>query len=423
MSTAAALCLVGASSNAEAAGFFLQEQSVSGLGAAYAGAAAMPRDASILFYNPAGMSHLPGTNINVGVHLLVPDSDIKDTGSTYTPVNPATGAPVGPTAAVGGGDGGNPYDPTPIPNAYISHQLTDKFWVGLGISAPFGLANEYNDGWFGRYDATETELTTIDIAPSAAYKINDWISVGGSIIMQRATAELKSTITGVTTGTQTLEGESTDFGWKAGVLMEPISGTKIGIDYRSEITHELEGRFIIENAGAAAINTNAKGYADLNLPDIATFSVAQDLNDEWTLLGSATWFGWNDFERIETRNVLGGPIGSIEQNYQSTWAYAIGLEWEMNDTWTWRAGYQYDETPTTDEYRTSRTPDGDRQWFSLGGTYTLDDNWSFDFAGTYIDIADEEIDVTRNLSFNNARVQADTEGHVAIISAGLNYKF
>lgn len=408
LSTAAALCLVGASSNAEAAGFFLQEQSVSGLGSAYAGAAAMPRDASIQFYNPAGMSYLSGTNINVGVHLLVPDSEVSDTGSTLG------GAPIS------GGDGGNPYDPTPIPNAYITHQVTDQLWLGFGVSAPFGLANEYNDGWFGRYDATETELTTIDFAPSAAYKINDWISVGGSIILQRATAELKSAASVATEGTQTLEGESTDFGWKAGVLLEPMSGTKIGMDYRSEITHELEGRFILEGTGGA--DTNVKGYADLNLPDIATFSIAQDLNDEWTLLGSATWFGWNDFERIETRNVLGGPIGSIEQNYQSTWAYALGLEWEMNDTWTWRAGYQYDETPTTDEYRTSRTPDGDRQWFSLGGTYTLDDNWSFDFAGTYIDIADEEIDVTRNV-LSNAQVSADTEGHVAIVSLGLNYKF
>lgn len=410
LSAATALCLAGVSTGAEAAGFFIQEQSVSGLGSAYAGAAAMPRDASILFYNPAGMTYLPGTNVNVGVHLLMPDSELTDTGSTYG------------GAAIGGGDGGNPYDPTPVPNAYLTYQVTPDFWLGFGISAPFGLANEYDDNWFGRHDSTETELTTIDFAPSAAYKVNDWLSVGGSVILQAATAELKSAATAVTTGEQVLNGESIAYGWKAGILAEPWAGTKIGIDYRSEVNHELEGRLRISGTGSAAASADVKGFADLSLPDIASFSVAQDLNDEWTLLGSATWFGWNDFERIETRSIINTTIGSVEQNYQSTWAYALGVEWEMDDTWTFRGGYQFDETPTTDEYRTSRTPDGDRQWFSLGTTYTMDDNWSFDFGATYIDIEDENIDLTRNV-LNNANVKADTEGYVAIASFGVNYRW
>jgi len=411
LSTATAALVLAAAGSANAAGFYIQEQSVSGQGASFAGSGAQPRDASIIFFNPAGMTHLPGGNIHVGVSLLVPDGELTDTGTTL----PA-GAP--PST----GDGGNPYDPTPVPSGYITQQITNSFWLGFGVSAPFGLASEYDDGWFGRYDSTETELTSIDFTPSAAYKFNDWLSVGGSVIMQSVTAELKNNLNAGAEGTQTLDGDDISFGWKAGILAEPWQGTRFGLDYRSKIKHQLEGRLVIEDSGAG--NANIVGRADLDLPEIATFSVAHDLNDRLTLLGSATWFGWSSFDEIQVTNIIGGEVGApIIQDYQDTMAYSVGFDYKLNDAWTVRAGYQFDETPTTDEFRTSRTPDGDRHWFSAGGTYSLNEKWSFDFSGTYIDIEEESIDVTRNVAANPSQVRADTDGHVFILGAGLNYKF
>lgn len=410
--TTAALVTLGAAQQADAAGFYIQEQSVSGLGNSFAGSAAQPRDASIIFYNPAGMTYLKGTNINVGVSVLIPKSEMTDKGSRMPLGSPASS-----------GDGGNPYDPTPVPSAYISRQINDNFWIGLGVSAPFGLANDYDDGWFGRYDSTETELTTIDIAPSMAYKVNDQLSIGGSIFLQTADATLKNNLFGATEGRQTLEGDSMSLGWKLGILAEPWKGTRFGLDYRSEVTQELDGRLILEGTGAAALTSNIAGRAKLHLPDISTFSVAHDLNERLTLLGSATYFSWSDFDKIEVKTTTGVPISSIEQNYQNTWAFSAGFDYKLNDAWTMRAGYQFDETPTTDEYRTSRTPDGDRHWFSLGGTYNWNDQWSFDFAGTYIDIAKEEINLARNIPANPSNMRADSEGHVIILGAGVNYKF
>ena len=95
----------------------------------------------------------------------------------------------------------------------------------------------------------------------------------------------------------------------------------------------------------------------------------------------------------------------------------------MNDKWTLRAGYQFDETPTTDEYRTSRTPDGDRHWFAAGATYDINDKFSLDMAATYIDVGEESINVTRNVTGALADVRGDTDGSVAIVALGLNYKF
>lgn len=224
-----------------------------------------------------------------------------------------------------------------------------------------------------------------------------------------------------TEGLQTLEGEGYAYGFNLGILAEPIDGTRVGLDYRSGVNNELEGRFKI--VGSTGADRDLPARAELHLPDIANLGVAHDFDERWTVLGSVTWFGWNNFDRIETVAVSGTPIGSVEQNYNVSWAFALGTEYMLSDAWTLRAGYQFDQTPTNDTFRTTRTPDGDRHWITAGGTYRLNDQWSFDFAGAYIDVADEDINLNRNIPAIPAVVSADTDGQVVILSAGLNYTF
>lgn len=420
------------SGTANAAGFYIQEQSVSGLGSAFSGSTTSINDPSTVYFNPAGMTKLQGTQAQAGVHLLVPTSELTDRGST----NPAA---LG--GAISGGDGGNPYSPSPVPNGFATYQINDRTWAGVGVTAPFGLANEYDDDWFGRYDSIKTELTVIDIQPSLAFKVNDWLSVAGGLNIQHADAELTSAIHpvlgGGTEGTSTLEGDDWSYGYNVGLQAKPWDGGTIGVSYRSAISHELEGSISAVNTTSA--DFDVKGTADLDLPDIATFGISQDVNDKLRVQGQATWFGWNNFQDItaitdESFSVVGGTfnfapgdtVSSVAQNYQTTWAFAVGAEYDYSDDWTFRGGMQFDETPTTDLYRTSRTPDGDRTWLSGGATYNINDKWALDMAATYIFIEDGTIDVSRNNSLSTAvqtEVEAKTEGNVGIFALGLTYKF
>ncbi len=419
------------SGRVQAAGFYIQEQSVSGLGAAFSGSTTNLNDPSTVYFNPAGMTKLDGAQAQLGAHLLVPSADMEDTGSTE---NIALGG-----GAITGGDGGNPYDPTPVPNAFMTYQINDRTWAGLGISAPFGLANEYDEDWFGRYDSIKTELLTIDIQPSMAFKVNDQLSLGAGVNIQYADAELTNAVSDTALGTGTLEGDDWSVGYTLGLQYRPWQHTTFGASYRSAISHELEGRTMVE--GTTANDFNVPGRADLDLPDIATFGASHEVNEKLRLMAQATWFGWNNFQDITTTidqgvnttggggviNVgAGGTLSSIVQNYQSTWAFAAGAEYDYSDDWTLRAGMQFDETPTTDQYRTSRTPDGDRTWLSGGATYKINDKLNLDLAATYIWIEDQEISLTRNNTFTSVTattVSADTEGSVGIIAMGLTYKF
>lgn len=433
---AGAVALSGATlwqSPVKAAGFYIQEQSVSGLGRAFAGEAAVAQDASTIFFNPAGMVFLPGTEVQAAVHLLMPKADVSDGGSTVT--TPGTlGNPVSGL----GGSGGNPYDPTPVPNLFISHQHDDRTWFGFGLTAPFGLANHYDDDFFARYDSTETELAVINLQPSVAYRLTDRLALGGGIDIQYADATLKNAIpdptvpggpTVATDGEQVLDADSWDYGFNLGLMWQASDTTRLGLHYRQGIKHTLDGKAGgIAPAGLGGAETQLDGRADLHLPDMLALGLRQEMNDRWTLMAQYKWFQWSNFDEIRVRFDNGDPDSPTEQNYKDSWALAVGTEYQLDDRWTLRGGLQYDRTPTQDGYRTTRTPDGDRTWYSIGASYEQGPNWGFDVAYTYIDISKQSLDLERRF-FEGSPVEStvdltgNTEGHVHILAASVRYRF
>ncbi|NOY12920.1 MAG: hypothetical protein GXP51_04325, partial [Deltaproteobacteria bacterium] len=68
------ILLLAGSSTAFASGFAIIEQSVSGLGNAFAGGAASAEDATTVFFNPAGITLLEGQQAVAGTHLIIPST-------------------------------------------------------------------------------------------------------------------------------------------------------------------------------------------------------------------------------------------------------------------------------------------------------------------------------------------------------------
>jgi long-chain fatty acid transport protein len=156
-----------------AAGLALIEQSVSGMGTAYAGAAATADTVDTLYFNPAGMTRLPGTQGGAAVHLVLPQTKFRNEGTTFSPA--VGGAPIA------GGNGGDAGGLAAVPHAYLTHQLDNDTWLGLAINVPFGLTTEYDSDWVGRYHAIKSAVQTININPSVAYKVNDQVSIAAGV--------------------------------------------------------------------------------------------------------------------------------------------------------------------------------------------------------------------------------------------------
>ena len=405
LTRSAALCALLvpalAATEAHAAGFYLQEQTPRGIGRANAGSAAVADDATTVFFNPAGMTHLEAAQVDLGVTVLLPVVDFSNRGTTAT--TPGT---LGTAAPVTGNNGGNPFDPTPVPHLFVAYPVLNKqLWFGFALSAPFGLKLDYRDDWFGRYESTNTELKTIDLAPSVAYKINDMFSIGAGLDIQYASARLESRIpnpltpggpTAATDGNFLVEGESWAVGFNAGLTFSPVRGTRIGLHYRYGITQELEGDTSVTGLTGplAGANGRTSMKADVKLPDVIGLGIAQQVTPQLTLLGQANYFTWDRYNEVRIRTA-GAPDQVSPQNYENSWSFAVGAEYQLNQSWSLRGGFQYDESPTEDpRFFSTRVPDADRYYTSIGATYRLNDRISFDLAYAHVFLADAEINRT-----------------------------
>ncbi len=419
----------------QAAGFYIQEQSATYQGLSFAGAAADPVDASTIYYNPAGMTYLDTPQLSTGASLIVPYARLRDEGSTAGTA--ATG--FAQTSFSRDSSSTNPYDPTPVPHFFVAIPASEDktWWLGFGVSAPFGLSNEYDNDFWGRYDSTQTSLSVIDYQPSIAWKPNNWLSVGGGLDYQRVEASLDNAIpspataggpTPATDGVQNLSGEGSNIGFNLGAILQPTDTTRIGLTYRSQVNHDLQGRIIIRRPlGVAGGGTSVRigGDAELALPDFTTLAVSQDIGDKWTVQGHYIRFNWSVFDDIPVGLDNGGQSSTF-QNYKDTNAFAIGAKYKMDPEWTFMAGYQYDATPTTDGFRTTRTPDGDRNWFSAGAEYKYSDTVTLNLSGTYIRVGSEDINLTRSfptVGNSSVQVRGSTESDIGILALGLSYKF
>lgn len=141
------------------AGFALYEGSARGnaLGGATVGRA---DDPSALFFNPAGVTQLPGTQVMAGATFIMPKTDVTTQAYSGAPgVTTTSESNVAP------------------PHLYLTYQATDRVWLGLGVFSPFGLGTEFNSSWPGRYNSYNAVIQTMTINPNIAFKLNDRLSM------------------------------------------------------------------------------------------------------------------------------------------------------------------------------------------------------------------------------------------------------
>ena len=216
---------------AQAASFQILEQSPAFLGQAFSGTASDPKDASSVYFNPASISELNKSSFTVGVNAIFTRAEFNNTNST-------TNGSDGKTSETG-------Y----VPNIYWVQPLTERFTVGLGINAPYGLVSKYDDDWIGRYLATHSELEVVNVNAVIATELNEQWSLGLGLNYQSAEVTLESQVDSTlgvnpqpaTDSSGKIRGDDDDIVADVSVFFKPTDRTRLGLVWRQGGDFDLEG--------------------------------------------------------------------------------------------------------------------------------------------------------------------------------------
>ena len=375
---AAILCV---STSAGANGIALNEQSASSAGTAYAGRSSSALDASTIFGNPAGLTKLKRTEISGGAAVVSVSDDISDAQSSASGTNKGDSVPLGV-----------------VPFAYMSTPLDDRFSIGLGLYAPSGLINDYESSFQGRYHGSYSTTKEITLQPTIAYRINDYVSIGGGPTVNHFNAKLQNYLaTGALNNGQdtlvTIKGDDTALGYNLGLLVDLSDATSWGINYHSKVSYHLKGHTEISGSPAVLpLDGNYDAKIDLVMPESVDTSITHHFNDRWTGYLGATWKRWSRLDKFEAINSGVSPVGQSiglgqvgePLNWHDTWSGAVGASYQLTSQWLMRAGYAYDPAPVGNADRSVRIPVGNRQAVTLGGAYSPNSDLTIDFAYGYL---------------------------------------
>ncbi len=416
-----------------AAAFKLKEQSAAGQGRAFAGSVSEVDDLAVLANNPAAMALMGGNLFQADAAVVNYSAKFSGSGKD------ALGRPLS------GGNGGEAGTTAAVPSLYFHTPVNDQFHLGFSVTAPFGFKTEYDDGWVGRYQGLKTSLKTIDLGVSASYKVNDILALGVSVFAERLDVELGNAVDfgaqlaaakvpgflpTSADGRLKIKGDNTQAGYTLGALLRPAADTTVGLAYRSEVKHKARGvdaTFTVPAAAnavlsVAAPNTfvNSSVDTDITLPDSVTISLSQRLNDRWTVMADYSRTYWSKFDKVVLDFASNLPNQTLNFGYRDASFYSIGADYKVNDAWTVRGGFAYDQTPVTDAVRDVRVPDVSRRWLSVGATWRPTRQMAYSVGYTHLFISDTTVNLT---SSSGSTLQGTYKLGSDILAVSARYSF
>ena len=334
--------------------------------------AATADNASAIYYNPAGITQISGTELRAGLYNIY--------------LEPAFRQPPGPANT------GQTYDINKhfaaVPQLFVAHTFKDSpVSIGLGIYAPFGGSISWPDDTGFRAVAEKGSVTYLRFNPVIAFKLGDYVSIGGGVSANYVRINLEQ---GLRPQAAPLENffHYTGDGWATGgnfgVLVKPCAELSFGATMRTKTSFNLEGATIFEQQIIIPKN-QIPASADFEFPLTATFGVSYRPTPKWNIEFDADYADWSSFDTVTIRQGKKPPF-PLQQNipvrfgWQESWNYELGATYTFDSGWHASAGYIFSENSVPDTYYTPLAADMDRHFFSLG---VGRNGKKFDFDVTY----------------------------------------
>ena len=371
-----------------AGGLELYEMGTPGLGLAAAGEAARAQDASTLFTNPAGMTHLDRSQMLIGTQALYGDAHFDRDENTTTD----------------GGASGNPVGFFPGGSFFYVQSLSPDWKVGLGSFSYFGLPLDFSNDWSGRYYSQDNALLGMTFMPSLAYKVNEHLSLGVGLNAMYGMLQQQAAINNLDPrlGDGKLEVQDGDWGFGAdvGVMYEVSNRTRFGLRYLSRVDLDFKDTPEYTNLGpglARLLTGTRRLDLGMSVPTELMFSGYHELNDCWALLGSAGWQDWSKFGKVDVAVTSAESERSttIDMQTKDTWHVSGGVQNRTLSEWIFSAGMAYDSSMFDDQDRPITMPIGEAWRFGVGAQYLVNADVTLGFAYELAYAGDMKVDQNR----------------------------
>jgi long-chain fatty acid transport protein len=324
-----------------------QDARATGQGEAFV---AQADDASAIYYNPAGLTQLKGTEITSGLNVSFPNSHLEGSGS-----------------------GGEMDTMASIPHLYATTDFGIKqspWRFGLGFTVPFGNAADFSKTGPFRYLVTDASLVVYDIQPTVAYQVNEHLSLGAGVNVYLADTRLYQAVSfsPFPDGKFGFDGKGNAVGGTAGLLWKITPQHTIGLLYRSPFDIDFSGKGRLNTPIGTQEQTST---ATFQFPQFIKGGYAFRPIPQLKLEADVEWINWNPLNSV----VLHAPGASFDGttipfNWQDSYYYEFGAQYEINEHWTVRGGYIYSVNTVPNSSFGPSVPDSNRHVFSLGGGYS-----------------------------------------------------
>ena len=348
-----------------AGGFRVSLQGVKQLAMAHT--SAHTEDASVAFFNPAGISFIPNKlSVAVGGFGAITEVEYQslETLQSYKTENPLG---------------------TPL-YAAIAYKVTNNVSVGLSVTTPFGTTVKWADDWTGREIVQKMELKSFYFQPMVSYKFNDWASIGVSYIYAKGMVDWDKAVTNLG-GTFNINDEkATGSGFGGGYYLKPATNLDLSIAYRSAVIMKAENGVATFTGVPEAVltspqlNVGADGQdaftAELPLVDEYTIGLTYKITPKWLVSADFNYHGCEryskltlDFENAQVGNQADKTVLVSPKNFKNAKTFRIGTQYMLTDKLAGRLGYYFDESPYEDKYFIPETPSFDASVVTAGLGY------------------------------------------------------
>jgi long-chain fatty acid transport protein len=378
---------------------------------------AQSADASTIFYNPAGLVNLEGSQFYGNLTLIWPTANFVGAAPVFDNTVHESQKKM--------------FTPVGI---YFGHKFNEKLAAGVSLTNPFGLGLAWEDDFPGNPISKNTELQSFYISAVGSYQLMPNLSIGAGpdfvitkVIMEQTALLFSRTAA----GEAKLEGTSKlAVGFSIG-LQYKLDKLRLGALYRHSIDNKFEEGDVTfqrntfaDPAIQAIVNANMydqKAKTSISYPAFASFGVHYQLMEALGVELDVMWYQWSIFDELVLEFDNENLDKTIAEDYEDTFQFRLGVEYKFQELWALRLGYIYDPTPQPIESVSPMLPDDDRHDFSIGLGYTHN-NMQFDAGYMFVDIGERttlEDGVGKN--HNGFNGTYNSLAQLAFISFGINF--